>query len=77
MTDFRDRYEGAEVSTVGVIVERVSERIIVMVDSDDLDELARLRRELGSLVPLPVFVLPRTSAPPRAWELGVTKRPSP
>lgn len=74
MADFRARYEGAAVSTVGVIVERVSERLVVMVDSDDPDELARLRRELGALAPLPVLVVPRRAAPPRAWELGATGR---
>ncbi|MGN8049434.1 hypothetical protein ACTJKO_07050 [Curtobacterium sp. 22159] len=75
--DFRDRYEGAVLSTVGVIVERVSERIVLMVDSDDQDELARLRGQLGSLVPLPVFVLARQSSPSRAWELGRAERSSP
>lgn len=70
VTDFREQYDGAAISTVGVIVERASERIVVLVDTDDADELGRVRVQAASLVPLPVFVTDRRSSPEQAWVLG-------
>ncbi|WIE64594.1 hypothetical protein DEI99_015390 [Curtobacterium sp. MCLR17_036] len=70
VTDFREQYDGAAISTVGVIVERASERIVVVVDTDDADELGRVRVQAASLVPLPVFVTDRRSSPEQAWMLG-------
>jgi hypothetical protein len=70
VTAFRAQYDGAQISTVGVIVERVSERIVVLVDSEDADELERVRVLVASLVPMPVFAVARRSAPEQAWVLG-------
>lgn len=68
--DFREQYDQAPISTVGVVVERVSERIVVLVDTDDPDELVHVRARAASLVPLPVFVTDRRSSPEQAWVLG-------
>lgn len=68
--DFREQYDQAPISTVGVVVERVSERIVVLIDTDDPDELVRVRARAASLVPLPVFVTDRRSSPEQAWVLG-------
>lgn len=75
LTDFRAQYDGVPISTVGVIVERVSERIVVLADTDDPDELGRIRVRAASLVPLPVFVTDRRSSPERVWVLGRTDSP--